>query len=164
MDPITALGVASSVVQLVDFTQGLIRSTYEIYKSPTGSSEASSDLASIATSLKTLNEDLSQSVRRATVSTGNKPSNTDLELLKLCRNCNGVANKLLSALQKLKTQKSDVWHSFMGALHTVWKEKELSLLRDSLETYQWQISTRVNVSVRYSAHSLFWDRLTYPCQ
>jgi hypothetical protein len=109
MDPITALGVASSTVQLVDFTQGLIRSTFEIYKSPTGSSEASSDLASIATSLKTLNDDLSQSVRRAKASTGKKPSKTDLELLELCHNCNGVANKLLSALEKLKTHNWREW-------------------------------------------------------
>jgi len=151
MDPVTALGVASSVVQLVDFTQGLIRSTYEIYKSTSGSSAANVDLQTVTTSLKSLNDDLRLSVDRGAraLGKGTEPSNNDAELLTLCQNCNGVADNLISTLEKLKAQKSHkIRDNFGRALLTVWTKKEVESLERQLEQYRHQISLHINASVR----------------
>ena len=152
MDPITALGAASSIVQLVDFVQGLIHSTYKIFKSPSGRTKANVDLDSITTSLTMLNDDLMQSVKRATAGSSKQLSSKDVELLELCQNCRVVAAKLLAALNKLKAQKLDsFWHSFGRALLTVWKEKELASMKGELDTYRQQISLHISVSIRYNA-------------
>ncbi|CZR65525.1 uncharacterized protein PAC_15425 [Phialocephala subalpina] len=150
MDPVTALGVASSVVQLVDFAQSLVRSTYEIYKSISGQSSASVDLQTITTSLKTLNDDLRQSVESAALGKGKTPpSNNDAELLALCQNCNVVADKLISALDRLKAEKNHkIWDSFGRALLTVWTKKEVESLEKQLDQYRHQISLLINASVR----------------
>jgi hypothetical protein len=156
MDPVTALGVASSVVQLVDFTQGLFRSTYEIYKSASGRTETHINLQSITASLKTLTDNLARSVERATPAPDKEPSNHDAELLTLCQKCRVVAEKLSSALEGLSTQKAQsFWHSFGVALHTVWKKREIELLENELETFRQQISLQINVYVRYSTFFLF---------
>jgi hypothetical protein len=64
MDPVSALGVAASVVQFVEFTSSLICSTYEIYQSASGCSAASVDLETITTGLQALNTDLQQSLTK----------------------------------------------------------------------------------------------------
>jgi hypothetical protein len=159
MDPVTALGVASSVLQLVTFTHGLVHSTYEIYKSASGGSKANVDLQAITTSLKTLNEDLMRSMDRAAApgppgkgkGKGNEPSNNDTELRKLCQDCNVVTSKLISALERLKAQKThSFWDSFGRALLTVWTKREVLSLEEQLVKYRQDISLYINASVRYS--------------
>jgi hypothetical protein len=64
MDPVSACGVAASVVQFINFTETLLHGTYEIYKSatPTGDTKINCDLMNVTTSLKTLNDELLSSL------------------------------------------------------------------------------------------------------
>ncbi|KAE9362558.1 hypothetical protein N431DRAFT_145544 [Stipitochalara longipes BDJ] len=147
MDPVTALGVASAVVQLVDFTQALIRGTYEIYRSPSGKSDANVDLETITTSLKRLTDDLQLSLGEATIS--RKLSPGDVEIQNICKDCNVVATKLVSALDKLKAQKTQrLWDSFGVALRTVWSEEEVETLQAQLHNFRSQLSLLIVTSIR----------------
>ncbi|KAE9378243.1 hypothetical protein N431DRAFT_452364 [Stipitochalara longipes BDJ] len=162
MDPITALSVASSIVQLVDFTQDLFRSSYEIYKSTSGRSEANVDLQSITASLKTLTTDLTQSVERATSDTGKEPSKNDKELLELSKSCSGVAAKLIAALDQLTAQKThNIWDSFSLALRTIWSNKQVKSLNAKLVQYRVQISIHINASVREQVARLQADQSSH---
>jgi hypothetical protein len=67
MDPVSALGVAASVVQFIDFAEALFSGTYQIYKSATGQTKFNFDLMTITTSLNTLNNDLRSSLHLATL-------------------------------------------------------------------------------------------------
>jgi hypothetical protein len=141
MDPVTALGVASSILQIVDFTQSLVRSTYEVYKSPSGRRKASVDLQAVTSSLKTLNEDLIGSMNRAaTVTIGNgrgaELSAKDKELRHLCQKCSDLASTLISALERLTAERNSLWDSFRQALKQVWKEKEILSLEKQLQQYR----------------------------
>ena len=159
MNPVSALGVASSVVQLVDFTHSLVRGTYEIYKSASGHSAASVDLQSITIGLKTLNDDLRLSLDRA--ASGKELSKSDAELQTLCKNCNVATDELISALEKLKTQKNhSFWDSFGRALLTVWSKKEVEALQKQLDAFRQQISLHIIASVRYIPVTLFDITLT----
>lgn len=91
MDPVSALGVAASVVQFVDFASSLVCSTYEIYKSASGGSAASVDLETITISLKTLTIDVQKSLDRA--ASGKELSTSDLELKKVCSDCHAVTER-----------------------------------------------------------------------
>jgi hypothetical protein len=55
LDPLTALSLASSVIQFVDFGIKLFRSGRELYGSSNGSSVGNQDLDTIAKDLKGLN-------------------------------------------------------------------------------------------------------------
>ena len=150
MDPLTALSVASSIVQLVDFTQGLFRSTYRIYKSTTGRSESNVDLQTISTSLKTLSSDLAKSVEQARSDTGKESSSNEEQLLDLSKNCAGVAEKLIAALDQLTAQKiHNIWDSFDVAVRSVTSNKQVKYLSKRLEFYRQEISITINVCVRY---------------
>lgn len=152
MDPVSALGVASGVVQLVEFAQSLLRGTYDIYRSASGSSAANVDLQTITTSLNTLNHDLRLSLGRAASS--KELSNSDLELQTLCKDCNATADQLISALEKLKAQKThNFWNSFGRALLTVWSKKDVEALQKRLDTYRQQITLHITASLRYDSIS-----------
>ena len=104
MDPISTIGLAASVVQLIDFTESLLCGTYEIYKSATntGDTKINFDLLTVTTSLKALNDDLQFSLRKVT--SGSKTlSKYDVEIGKTCEDCSKVAEQLISKLEKLKT-------------------------------------------------------------
>ena len=51
MDPVSALGVASSIVQLVDFGFRLVSNSVELYKSNDGATVTNRDLAITAQDL-----------------------------------------------------------------------------------------------------------------
>jgi len=51
MDPVSALSIAASVVQFVDFGKHLLSASYEIYRSPSGESAKEVELSTIAKDL-----------------------------------------------------------------------------------------------------------------
>lgn len=153
MDPISAFGLAASVVQLIDFTETLLSGTYEIYRSATttGDTKINFNLMTVTTSLKTLNDDLQLSLRQVT-SDSKTLSKHEVEIGKICEECSKVAEQLISKLEKLKVQKQhDLWESFRKALQTVWSKRELESLEKRLETFRMQISLQINTSLRYNA-------------
>jgi hypothetical protein len=152
MDPVTIFGVAASVVQFIDFTENLLRGTYEIYKSATttGDTKVNFDLMTVTTSLQTLNDDLQSSLRRGK-SNGEKPSKFEVEIDNISKDCSEVAQALIAKLEKLRVQKyQDLWESFRKALQTVWSKKEIESLEKRLEKFRTHISLQINSSLRYN--------------
>jgi N-terminal domain on NACHT_NTPase and P-loop NTPases len=153
MDPVSALGVAASVVQFIDFTETLFSGTYQIYKSATGQTKFNFDLMTITTSLNTLNKDLRSSLHLATLD-GKPLSKVEAEIDTICRGCSKVADQLLLALETLKAQEEhNFWDSFRKALQTVWYKKEVEALVKQLETFRMQISLHINVALRYNTRN-----------
>jgi hypothetical protein len=154
MDPLSALSVAAAVVQFVDFTSGLLSSTYSIYTSKTGDTKPHADLQTITTSLENVSNALLRSLTEAETQKGGKAgsSKNDEDLARLCRECSSIADELLRALSKLRGQGNhNIWNSFCQALRTVWKQPEISALQMRLKEYREQISMIILVSVRYGS-------------
>lgn len=147
MDPLSALSVASSVVQFVDFANKLVSGSYEIYQSATGEAERSYELRTITNRLVRLNKTLEKSLSDPP---GQQLLPSEKDLLPLCRKCTEVAKKLLDALNKLTVQsRVRVWSSFCQALRMVWSQGDIDELQKRLDAFKQQVSMHLLVSLRY---------------
>lgn len=159
MDPLSALSVAASVVQFIDFASTLVSSTYKIYKSTTGDTKEKLDLKVVTSSLKSLSNDLRLSLDQDT-SEGKELSKVDTEINTLCASCSDIADELILALEKLNVQKEhDIWQSVRTALQSVWGRKEVDTLVKRLESFRSQISLHINASLRYNSLTHVESRL-----
>ena len=151
MDPFTAIGLASSIVQFVDFSAKLIAEGLELYH--TGTSASNVDLEEIATDIKQLNEKLippNQSDK------GLRPPSKDEEALrKLAGSCRKVADQLLFVLNDRRVRPHRKWQSFRKALTIVWNKNEIRDLEKRLKKYREQISQRLIIMMRWVLKSLF---------
>ncbi|KAN0095186.1 hypothetical protein V8E51_015897 [Hyaloscypha variabilis] len=150
MDPVSAFGLAASVVQFIDFTERLLRGTYYIYKSATttGDTKINFDLITVTSSLKTLNEDLQSSLIRETAD-GRTIPKSEQEIGKICKDCSELADQLISGLEKLRLQRQDdLWESFRRALQTIWSKKQIESLEKRLEAFRMHLMLQINASLR----------------
>jgi hypothetical protein len=136
LDPFTAIGLAGNIVQFVDYSSKLISSTYEIYRSSTGSSENHVYLESIATRLLELNRTLEQPKLTGTKS-------YDKALLELRAECSQDAEDLLKLIEALRAKKDSKWSSFRKALRSAWKKEEISRLEGRLVAHRNEIATQL---------------------
>ena len=145
MDPLSALGVASNVIQVVDFSIRLVSKGVEFYKD--GSPAENVDAEEITQSLKGLNGKLQRSIQDSKC--GGPLSEEDESLMGLCANCERVANELLRRFDQIKvTGKHRKWKSARQALKSVTNKNDLELLARRLGMYRSEINVIVTVSLR----------------
>ncbi|KAK4158728.1 hypothetical protein QBC43DRAFT_143406 [Cladorrhinum sp. PSN259] len=146
MDGLSALGVASNVLQLVTFASQLVVSASSIYRSPTGASENNIALSDVAS-------DLSRLIDRIVVSDGCSP-----ELKQLSLRAKDVTQQILDILNTLiATSKKTRWKSFLVAAREVCKGDKLTALTDNLSRLQIQISLHLQAHVRTAITELVND-------
>lgn len=147
MDPLSALSIATSVAQFVDFTSKLVTGSYKIYKSASGASPAHSELRILTENLIDLNQRLNKSLTCS--STAGEPRTPhDEGLYNLCNECNGIAADLVAALERLRRQHRTVWSSFRHALLMIWSEDEVNSLQQRVDSFRQQISMHILVTLR----------------
>lgn len=137
MDPVSAIGLASSAAQLVTFSSDLISKSREIYRSADSSLVKYEELEAIARTLH------SQSRRiQAQLGERRAPSQTGRDLYELCNGVRDVSSTLIGSIEGLKAESSSkIWKSFRQALKSVWKEQEIEDLLRRLELYREQIDS-----------------------
>lgn len=168
MDPLTAVGLAGTIVQFVDFSSKLVVEGRELYKS--GSAElnlqveaATKDLLDFSTKLQ----------RLISNPNGNTPATDNvIALSKLCGECNELAYELLARLDQLKSnfdppsslldnatkREKQIWliklknhkqkverigTSLRLAFRSMWSAEELREISARLEKYRGAIETRM---------------------
>ena len=146
MDPLSALSVATSVVQFVDFTTSIISGSYQIYKSGSKEIERNAELKEVMRKLVSLNGGLEQSLHIKAL-TANL-SRTDQELMGLCKDCNSVGGELIIVLQKLRMRKHDKWSSVKSALCTIWTQNDIDVLQRRVDGFRQQIALHILVALR----------------
>ncbi|KAI1639303.1 hypothetical protein F4809DRAFT_657798 [Biscogniauxia mediterranea] len=128
MDPFAALGVASSIVNFVDFACKLFAETREIYRSASGTAEQN-----------LLLEDISRNVLDISAGLSHCPSNQP-RLKNISKQCESIAKDLLETLDTLRLQgEQSKWQSFRIALREIRKKSEIDRLADSLAKVQMHI-------------------------
>ncbi|PLN76738.1 hypothetical protein BDW42DRAFT_198819 [Aspergillus taichungensis] len=124
LDPSTALSVATSVIQFVDFGAKLISKGREIYKSADGVLADHAEQAAVASKLARLMRGLSISADASTSIA--KPAPEDRALSEVAWDCLQVADDFSAAIHQLAvTGNRRKWKSFRQALKSVWKKEEL---------------------------------------
>lgn len=147
MDPISSFSLASSIIQVIDFSTKLISKGYDIYKSPQGTSAENVDTEVVAKDLRTL----AAKLKSGTSDTRSKKaaSNGDEALSKLSTNCKNIADELLEKLNRLKIfGKHRKWRSARHALKSVYGRDDLEQLKRRLDAYRNEINLHITVSLR----------------
>lgn len=168
MDPLTAIGLAGTIVQFVDFGSRLIREGCEVSKS--GASKLNEQAEAVTKDLLDFSTKLQRSPRHD--HTSGPPSDNEVAIRKLCLDCNKVAAELLARLnilkpkltppkdlpnsasredkamrsRKLKEYRKEVQklgNSLWLALMSVWSREELIEIEERLEKYRIAIQARM---------------------
>ncbi|CZR60300.1 uncharacterized protein PAC_10196 [Phialocephala subalpina] len=161
IDPLTALSVAGSVIQLVDFSLKIVSKSKELYRSNNGILEENAKAETVTTRLKQMTGRLKQANKSQ--SAENKEAYSRLG--DICKECAEASDELIRRLGKLEVPTwSDKrkWKSFRQALKTVWSKqaidemaKRLQALRAELDTHILEILSQKLDNLSIQQHSRF---------
>lgn len=99
MDPLSALSVASSAIQLLDFGSKLWKQIRELYVSSTGTSDAYNKIMAEARRLRSLNSGLARLLAPDKLQRDLTP--TEQAVVELCSACDDAAAQVVNELTKL---------------------------------------------------------------
>lgn len=134
-DPLAALGAASSIITLIEFSWKLFSSTKEVYQSATGQNEDNLVLEIVTKDVTRLNESINSS-----------SSGLDSDLKALIKEARKVSDDLLKALDRLKAKHgTTVWTSFHVALKDVWKKDQIEGFSRRLARLQNQVASHIQL-------------------
>jgi len=146
MDPLTALSLAGTVLQFVDFSLKILTTGHRLYRSPSGSLTAHEELKWVA-------RDISSLATRLSCPRGPEgvpePSQDEVAIVDLCKKCEDIAQDFLSHLEALKIQgKRGAWKSFRLALKATWAQKDLDALVQKLQLVRKSVESWFLVDIR----------------
>jgi hypothetical protein len=145
MDPLTALSVAGTIIQFVDFGTKLLKSSVQLYKSNQGTLKAHEELKLITGDLHVV---ISKIRGSQCVTPGNSvppiagDEGIQGSFVKICDETAEIAAELLKKLNgiRVKDGKDRAWESVKAAVKAAWSkdeiqslEKRLRLLKESLQ-------------------------------
>lgn len=99
MDPLSSLSVASSAIQIFDFSSKLWKQIRELYQSENGATLAQENVLSDAERLRSLNSGLSKLLTPENLQ--RLLTATEESVVSLCNECDDAAENLVGALQEL---------------------------------------------------------------
>ncbi|KAI8630989.1 hypothetical protein F5Y19DRAFT_463797 [Xylariaceae sp. FL1651] len=144
MDPVSAIGLASSVVQLLTFAGGLISKSREIHRSTQGSLVEHDELAAIGRTLESQSRQIASQL-----SSYGSSSPTERQILELCDGVGELSRELIAVIEGLRAgYTSGKWASFRQALKSVLKEQEISDIMGRLERYRQQVDSLLLTSLQ----------------
>ena len=134
MDPVTGIGLAASVIQLVTFSIDAVKTCREVYQ--LGSVREYSGLDYTTGHLASLTKSLQQSLQ----SSGTRHlafSWEEKDLIDLGQKCENCAQRLQHELRKLQTQpRASALEAAQKAARAIWKGSSIRKIQVELETYQ----------------------------
>ena len=136
MDPITGIGLAASVIQLVTFGISAAKTCREIYEQ--GVLGDHSQVEYVANNLASLTVSIQQSLRNSNTQSL-VLSKEERELVDLSRRCEDCALKLQHELQKLQTRtkpRTSVVLAASKAARALWKKNSIEQIQKQLESYR----------------------------
>ena len=152
LDPLTAISLASAIVQFVDFGSKVIRGASEIYKSADGALRENAELEDSTTKINQLNDRI---LLPPTVTVSVEAIFEDEALTELASTSKVVAGELLSLLQDFRSVRRSGshkrWESFRKAVsaQTPWNKDKIQRLESKLEGLQEKISRRLVFMMRH---------------
>ncbi len=158
LDPLSAIGLAGNVIQFIDFGCSILAEARENYRSASGTSEENIELGNVAESLHQFTVRLQHSKDGQNPLTG-----TDEAFMKVLESCQGVADELLQAAQRLKVKDgpNKRWNSFRQALSTVWHKEKMSGIQKRLSFLREQVTLCLVSSVRLAFDLSFESSVYY---
>ena len=139
MDPITGVGLAASVIQLLTFSIDAVKTCREVYQKGSVGDHSNLDyttghLAGLTISLQ---QSLQSSGTRSRVLTGEEK-----DLVKLARKCEDCAKTLQKELDKLRTQSgASTLKAVQLTVRAIRKKITIDKINQQLQAYQSTLET-----------------------
>ena len=141
LDPVTAIGLASSMIQIVDFGCRLVSQTQEVYHSASGATKDNVTRAEITKDISSLLKDLTRKDQNFP-----RLNPDDIALGKLVDSCEHEANELMHLLEQLDVPDNVTqWKSCRKAIKIVREEGKVKDIERRLFKLQKQIDSRLHV-------------------
>ncbi|KAF2793356.1 hypothetical protein K505DRAFT_337878 [Melanomma pulvis-pyrius CBS 109.77] len=139
LEALAAVGLASNILQFIDFGCNLLAETRQIHSSTSGASDKNIELEQTAEKLIHLSASIS------TIGL-NRASALELRLRNMEAEIVKIANELLGAIDKIKLQtQHGKLRSFVHALRQVWKSRDIEKMAERLGRLQSQLNTHLLV-------------------
>jgi hypothetical protein len=149
LDPFTALGLASNIVQFIDFASELFSKSKELAKSASGATKENEELEKATERLQRLCSDLKWSCRAG--SKAARRSDDEAVLSELASECTATADDLLFALEGLRARGGTRnLQSFRKALQTVWKKDKIREMETKLAAHRRELTLRLTAMQEYT--------------
>lgn len=147
-DPLTILGAAAAVVQIVDTTLRLVTTAKEVYASSDGSVLEHAELLRLTDDLQKMNAQLAYIPLQ--IDDSNVIDHHDLAIRQLCCSCNEIGKELLDRLASLKMKEGESGRlaSMEYALKYMKNKKKLDSLAARVAAHKEQLDTRILVSIK----------------
>jgi hypothetical protein len=150
MDPLTALSLAGSVVQFVDFGSKVLTRSHELYKSARGSLSFIEELDYVTVDLQKLVIKLQHPF--GDLKSAHGLTEDEEALQEICSKCRTIAEDMIQRLAELRvtsqTKADRLWQSFRQAVKACWTEDELRDLLNRLMSYKTLLEGHLIVSLR----------------
>ncbi|KAF4625350.1 hypothetical protein G7Y89_g12817 [Cudoniella acicularis] len=157
LDPFSALNVATSVVQFVDFGTKLLSGAHQLRISANGQLYEHTLLQTITQSLL---EASTSFKNRLAQDNAHSLSPHEKDLQSLCEECTAVAGHLMAALEKLKLGKNNgKMKSMQQVLKIMWNQAEIQELKGRLDAFRQQLIVVILIALREPVASLKQDQL-----
>jgi len=149
MDPLTALSVAGTIIQFVQFGGQILNGSRQFYESASGALSVNEELEVITRDLS----DLLFKLERP-LGPSNPPDSLEKDaeyrgLEDIGAHCRKVANELLTRLNGLKIRgKHQAWKSLQHAIKAAWAQREVDELDKRLVGFRRSLETHIISSLR----------------
>lgn len=139
LDPLTAIGLASAIVQFFDFSTKLVHDAKEIYESTSGATEANRGLEVVVDNMKNLYSTLK-------AEDPSLQSDAELALCRIAKECDSLSTEIFEILQKVKPKKSNSFISSSStAIKSIWYAGKIADLKATLDSYRGQLALPLSV-------------------
>ena len=153
LDPLIAAGLASNILQFIDFTYKIVSGAAEIYKSSSGAAESTSDAQIVTKDLQSLIENLQHPLLAVGVPVALTKDEQSLEDIR--KKCLKVGNELQEVSQKVTIQGSKTkMKSFKVAIFTFWEESKVQAVERRLLRFRDQLQFHILIGMRSDLISL----------
>lgn len=140
MDPFTAIGLAGSILQFIQFSSDVFLAAREIQKS--GSTKDNAFLE------KTTRHLTSLTIELESLATGSCMSDNNKSLISLASDCHGLADDLLVVLAQVKAKPGSQLRSIMASVKNVKAKGQIKELEDRLERCKSQLTLELSKMTR----------------
>lgn len=148
MEALTALGLASNIVQFIDFSSKIIKGAKEIHDSTTGTSPRTEGLEDV------VNEMQSLSLRLDPPTTGH-PDEDERAFRRLAAECRILCTQLLDLIGSVKPNNpKSKCQSIIAAIRGAWNEKERTELERRLDSCRNQLELQLTFLMKYICFNL----------
>ena len=146
MDPLTRVGLAACIIQLVTFGIQTVKTCQQVYDK--GSVSELSNLDDISGHLARLSDSLQQSLQ-SSVKGSQALSGDEKDLVDLGRKCQDCADKLQQKLRQLQTERrASVLVAVKQGVRTILKRSSIDKIQKELQAYQSTLETSLLFRLR----------------